>query len=133
MHLEFVLVGVPISNQSAGTSLAAWRLLVAGQAQRQWARGPLTSTLKAVVINFHAADRPSLDLDKMSKPILDAMQDIVYEDDRQVKQLELTHVRIDAAFVFVGVSKQIMTAVQAGAEFMYVRIENAVEPFPLPG
>jgi hypothetical protein len=34
--------------------------------------------------------------------------------------------------VFVGVSKVLVAAVQAGNPFVYVRIEDAVDPFPLP-
>ncbi|SRR5579871_5769095 len=133
MHLEFVVAGVPISNQSTGTpALSAWRAAVEAEAKKNWTRAPLTGSLKAVIINFHTGDKPSLDLDNMSKPILDAMQKIVYDDDRQIRQAELTHVRIDAPFVFVGASKLIVAAVQAGNEFVYVRIEDAVDPFPLP-
>lgn len=61
--------------------------------------------MKAIIINFHEGDKPSLDGDNMSKPILDAMESVVYEDDRQIRQCEITHVRIDAPFVFVGASK----------------------------
>lgn len=133
MHLEYVVVGVPISNQSAGSSaLQAWWASVEAEARRNWAGAPLRGKLKAVIINFHTGDKPSLDLDNMSKPILDAMQQIVYDDDRQIRQVELTHVRIDAPFVFVGASKLIVAAVQAGNEFVYVRIEDPVDPFPLP-
>jgi hypothetical protein len=68
----------------------------------------------------------------MSKPILDVMQRIVYDDDRQIRQAEISHVRIHAPFVFVGASKIVVAAVQAGNQFVYVRIEDAVDPFPLP-
>jgi crossover junction endodeoxyribonuclease RusA len=133
MHLEYVVVGVPISNQSTGTpALLAWRAAVETEARKAWLSAPLTGKLKAVIINFHTGDRPSVDLDNMSKPILDVMQQIVYHDDRQIRQAELTHVRIDAPFVIVGASKIIVAAVQAGNEFVSVRIEDAVDPFPLP-
>lgn len=133
MHLEYVVVGVPISNQSTGSSaLQAWRAAVESEARRVWTVVPLTSKLKAVIINFHTGDKPSLDLDNMSKPIMDVIRKIVYDDDRQIRQAELTHVRIDAPFVFAGASKLIVAAVQAGREFVYVRIDDAVDPFPLP-
>jgi Holliday junction resolvase RusA-like endonuclease len=132
MHLEYVVVGVPISNQSPGSALQAWRTAVEAETKKVWTGAPLTGKLKVVIINFHTGDKPSLDLDNMSKPILDVMQKIAYGDDRQIRQAELTHVRIDAPFVFVGASKLIVAAVQAGNEFVYVRIENAVDPFPLP-
>jgi len=132
MHLEFVIVGVPISNQSSGATLRTWRTLVETEAKMNWPKPPLTGKLKAVIINFHSGDKPSLDLYNMSKPILDVLQTIVYDDDRQIRQVEITHVRIDAPFVFVGVSKLIVTAIQAGNEFVYVRIEDPVDPYPLP-
>ena len=88
--------------------------------------------MKAVIINFHTGDKPSLDVDNMSKPILDVLQGVVYDDDRQIRQAELTHVRIDTPFVFVGVSKVLTDAIQAGNQFVYVRIEDPTDPFPLP-
>ncbi len=69
----------------------------------------------------------------MSKPILDSLEGIVYVNDRQIRQAELTHVPIGAPFVFVGAPPAIVTAVQAGNAFVYVRIEDPVAPFPLPG
>jgi Holliday junction resolvase RusA-like endonuclease len=110
----------------------AWRAAVAAEAKKSWNNLPLSGRLKAVVINFHIGDKPSLDLDNMSKPILDVMQQIVYADDRQIRQAELTHVRIDAPFVIVGASKLIVSNVQAGNDFVCIRIEDVVDPYPLP-
>jgi len=68
----------------------------------------------------------------LSRPILDVMQKIVYDDDRQIIQAEIIHLKIGAAFSIVGVSKVLVTALQAGLQFVYVRIEDPVDPFPLP-
>jgi len=100
--------------------------------RRHWTRKPLLAKLKVVIINFHAGDKPSLDLDNMSKPILDVMQEIVYVNDRQIRQAELVHVPIDAPFVIVGISKLIVDSIQSGLEFVYVRIDDPVDPYPLP-
>ena len=97
-----------------------------------WPNPSLTGELKAIIINFYAGNRPSVDVDNMSKPIHDVMNKLVYEDDRQIRQAEITHVRIDAPMVIVGASKMLVDAVRAGRQFVYVRIEDAVEPFPLP-
>ncbi len=132
MYLEFVVVGVPISNQVPGPNLDGWRNAVAAEAQKQWHRPLLTGKLKGVLINFHLGDKPSLDIDNMSKPIFDVMEGIVCANDRQIRQAEITHVRIDAAFAIVGASKIIVSAVQAGNQFVYVRIEDPLDPFPLP-
>jgi Holliday junction resolvase RusA-like endonuclease len=136
MYLEFVVPGPPISNQQSTpqgrTSLATWRATIAGAAALNWANPTLTIELKAVIINFYAANKPSVDVDNMSKAILDAMQTIVYDDDRQIVQAEITHARIGAAYQVVGVRPIIVMALQAGNQFVYVRIEDPVNPFPLP-
>jgi hypothetical protein len=132
MHLEFVVPGPPISNQSPGMNLDTWRATVAGHAHVQWGKPLLPGNLKAIIINFYAGNKPSVDVDNMSKPILDAMQHIVYDDDRQITQAEITHVMIGAPFSIAGASKLLVSAIQAGKQFVYVRIEDAVNPFPLP-
>jgi Holliday junction resolvase RusA-like endonuclease len=132
MRLEFVVLGPPISNQSPGPNLTAWRAVIAGAATLQWTSPPLTVDLKAIIVNFYAGNRPSVDVDNMSKPILDEMEDIVYDDDRQIVQAEITHVQIGAAFSIVGVRPIIVNAIQSGNQFVYVRIDDAVAPFPLP-
>jgi len=136
MHLEFVVLGRPISNQQSTqngkASLKAWRAIIAGAARPLWANPLLMGHLKAIIINFYAGNKPSVDVDNMSKPILDEMEKIVYHDDRQIIQAGITHLRIGAAFSIAGVSKVLVTALQAGSQFVYVRIEDPVDPFPLP-
>lgn len=109
-----------------------WRSQVLGAASRQWRAAPLPGPLKAILINFYAGSEPTVDVDNMSKPILDVMQSIVYDDDRQIVQAEINHVHIASVFSIVGVSQDLLAAIQAGADFVYVRIEDPVHPFPLP-
>jgi hypothetical protein len=54
MYVEFVVVGVPVSNQSQGANLQNWRGAVTTAAQAQWAQPVLNGYLKAVVINFYS-------------------------------------------------------------------------------
>ena len=100
VHLEFVVLGPPISNQQTTpqgkANLAAWRATVAGAAQSLWASQMLTGMLKAIVINFHSGKKPSVDVDNMSKPILDVLENIVYRNDRQIRQAQITHLEIGA-------------------------------------
>jgi hypothetical protein len=60
------------------------------------------------------------------------VQNIVYSDDRQIRQAQITHLEIGAPFTIVGVSKIIVNALQAGSQFVYVRVEDPVDPYPLP-
>ncbi len=132
VHLEFVVLGPPVSNQTPGPNLTTWRATITGAATLNWANPPLTGELKAIIINFYTGNKPSLDVDNLSKPILDVMQKIVYDDDRQIVQAEFTHAKIGAAYSIVGVRPLLVTVLQAGNPFVYVRIEDPVNPFPLP-
>ena len=137
MYLEFVVPGPPISNQQstpAGkANLVSWQRVIAGAVVPLWGTKPiLTGELKAVIINFFVGKKPSVDVDNMSKPILDEMQKIVYKDDRQIRQAEITHTNIGSAFQIAGVSNILVNSINAGKPFVYVRIEDIVNPFPLP-
>jgi hypothetical protein len=132
MHLEFVVPGPPISGQSPGVSLNLWKAAVQAAVKARWSLSTLEGQLKAIIINFHEGAGPSVDVDNMTKPILDVMQDLVYNDDRQITQAEISHVRIDAAFRIAGTPWILVGAIQAGTQFVYVRIDDPVVPFPLP-
>jgi Holliday junction resolvase RusA-like endonuclease len=131
-----VVLGPPVSNQQSTATgranLTTWHATVAGAATLNWPHPPLTGELKAIIINFYAGNEPSVDVDNMSKAILDVMQKIVYNNDRQIVQAEITHLKIGAPFSIVGVRPIIVTGLQAGNQFVYVRIEDPVNPFPLP-
>lgn len=137
VHIEFVVPGPPISNQqrtqSGKTNLVSWKGVIAGAAGSLWGTKPiLTEELKTAIINFYDEYKPTADVDNMSKPILDQLQDVVYEDDRQICQAEFSHVSIGSRFVIVGRSKMVLDAIHAGSPFVFVRIEDVVDPFPLP-
>lgn len=136
MHLEFAVLGPPISNQQnrarGKANLAAWRATVAGEARKQWTKPLIVGELKAIIINFHQGNKPSLDVDNLSKPVLDAMQQIVYDDDRQIRQAEISHQKMGALYSIAGVSKLLVNMLQSEQQFVYVRLEDPVIPFPLP-
>ena len=136
VYLEFVVLGPPISNHQSTPqgkkNLTTWRATVRGAATLMWPNPPLPKVLKAVIINFYEGNKPSVDVDNMSKPILDVMQKLVYDSDRQIIQAEISHVKIDAPFSIVGVRPIIVKSLQAGSQFVYVKIEDPMDPFPLP-
>ena len=136
MHLDFVVLGPPISNQQSTPAgrrnLVDWRATVAAAATLRWPNPILLIDLKAVIINFYATNKPSVDVDNMSKPILDTMEKLVYKNDRQIRQVEITHAELGGLYQIAGVSSILVTALRANQEFVYVRIEDPVIPFPLP-
>jgi crossover junction endodeoxyribonuclease RusA len=86
-HLEFTVDGPPVSHQTKDkANLNAWKGIIRAEAAKAWAGAPpLTVKLKCTIYNFHEGEHPSLDDDNMVKPIRDAMNGIIYEDDLQIR------------------------------------------------
>src|SRR4051812_30757674 len=132
-HLEFVVLGPPISHQTRDkAALKNWQAKVKAEAAKKWSGAPLTGTLKFTLFNFHEGDKPPLDDDNMVKPIRDALNKFVYDDDRQIRMSETIQMCIDAPVMIRRASQILLDAFQRGDEFLYVRIEDALPFIQLP-
>ena len=92
---------------------AAWSAWPAG-------RPPLTVDVEVAISEF--GDYPSRDRDNMAKPILDAMQGVVYDDDRQVKSVHSEWCDINGSYVVRHMSPIVAAALSAGRDFLWVRV-----------
>jgi crossover junction endodeoxyribonuclease RusA len=133
-HLEFVVHGPPISYQTRDkANLRAWQAKIKSEAARTWTLPPLTGKLKFIAYNVHEGEEPSVDDDNMVKPIRDALNKLVYEDDRQIRQSETYHIPIDDPIKIRGASAIFLAAYSKGDEFVYIRIEDAHTVLQIPG
>jgi Holliday junction resolvase RusA-like endonuclease len=83
LHLEFTVEGPPVSHQTKEkAALKRWKTKVRDEAAKTWTGPPVTGRLNFTPINFHEGATPPLDDDNMVKPIRDALNKLVYEDDR---------------------------------------------------
>src|SRR2546423_8235800 len=95
--LEFVVAGPPVSHQTSDKkNLKTWKALIKAEAAKVWTNPPLSGKLKFLLINFHEGEKPPLDDDNMVKPVRDALNRFVYDDDRQIRYSETIQVSIDA-------------------------------------
>jgi hypothetical protein len=134
LQLEFVVPGPPVSHQTSDkANLKAWQTTIRAEAAKTWTLPPLKGKLKFLLINFHEGDKPPLDDDNMVKPIRDALNGLVYEDDRQIRYSETLQVPIDDPIKIRGASVILLAAYSKGDEFLYVRIEDAPAVIQLPG
>ncbi len=133
-HLEFTIDGPPVSYQTKDkSSLNAWKNAVRAEAAKHWAaRPPLIGKLKCTIYNFHEGENPSLDDDNMVKPIRDALNGLVYDDDSQIRYSETIHICIDAPIKIRRASAILLAAYGKGDEFLYVRIDDAPDFIQLP-
>jgi hypothetical protein len=60
----------------------------------------------------------------MAKPVLDAMQGIVYGNDRQVKHLRVEWCDITGSYIVRFMSLVVATGLSAGREFLWVRVSS---------
>lgn len=128
LPFEFVVIGVPVSYQAANRlRLADWRSLVRATAMRRWPTPqlPLVQRLKITVVYYHEGDRTRLDNDNLLKPIQDALNGLVYVDDRQLTDTVVCKTSIDGRFFVRGISSVHVEGFIRGAEFIYVRIDDA--------
>jgi crossover junction endodeoxyribonuclease RusA len=134
LHLEFVVEGPPVSYQTRDkANLRVWQAQIKGEAAKTWTLAPLKGKLKFIVYNMHKGDDPSVDDDNMVKPIRDALNKFVYEDDRQIRQSETYHIAIDDPIKIRGASAILLAAYSQGVEFLYIRVEDAQTVLQLPG
>jgi crossover junction endodeoxyribonuclease RusA len=133
-HLEFTVEGPPVSHQTRDkASLGNWKGVIRAEAARCWGtKPPLTCKLKCTIINCHEGTVASLDDDNMVKPIRDAMNKLVYNDDSQICYSETINVSIDAPIKLRRASSVLLAAFSKGEEFIYIRIDDAPDVIQLP-
>ena len=132
--IEFTVLGPPVSHQTHDrAALQSWKATVRNHAFAVWGTTPpLTNKLKCTIINFHEGEKASLDDDNMMKPIRDALNKLVYVDDRQITYSEIIQISIDAPIKVRRGSPALLAAYSIGEEFVYVRIDDAPDYIQLP-
>lgn len=71
---------------------SAWKDLVGWQARAQW-KGPAASGRVKVRLDLFFKTKQRRDLDNCAKPILDALEGIVFENDDQIDELHMVRRR----------------------------------------
>ena len=94
---EFTIPGVPISHQSGNKKrLAEWRQQVRDAAIALWGtEDALTVNLRIAVTYFHEGADARIDGDNLLKPIQDALNGLVYSDDRLIVDAQIRKASID--------------------------------------
>ena len=125
---EFIVDGPPVSHQTRRPSrLLAWKQTVRAAAVRRWPVGapPVRTQLKISVTYYHDGVAIRMDNDNMIKPIQDALNGVVYEDDRQITDTQVQKTDINGSFRVRGMSPVLAEGFIKGSEFLHIRIEIA--------
>jgi Holliday junction resolvase RusA-like endonuclease len=91
-YIEYCIQGPAVSGQSKNRArLRAWKATVAAAARAAWPDRKIPMP-DSVYVDVHISEFSAfatVDRDNLSKPVLDAMQTIVYENDRQLKHWDV--------------------------------------------
>ncbi len=126
--IEFVVTGTPISVQASSKSKTRWKAIVAAAASSvlSAAHTLTTELICATIVYFYR--QGGTDVDNILKPILDAMNGIVYVDDDQVVDIRAAKRDLAGNYSIQDVSPvllDVLTTPGAGpADFVFVRVEE---------
>lgn len=135
--MEFIVPGVPRSANASAQSRRRSRERVAHAARERLAAGEasIDQDLSVLVIYFYQGET-TLDVDNITKSLLDGLKGILFEDDRQVSELLVRKTRLSAGLSLTGASLYLLEAIervgQTGSDFVYVRIEPAPDHSRIP-
>lgn len=131
---EFVMVGVPVSQQSSSRRRRRWSEEVGGESERAWmSPQPFGGEVMVVITYFFDAsllehDR-MVDVDNVPKPILDGMKGVVYSDDRQVTDLLCRRRNLSLRrSPPPGYLQELRDALDRGAPFVHVLVTESPNP-----
>ncbi len=121
MVFEFVIPQRPVSLQAKASSLRKWKAFVTTEASKAWISSPVqTSGLELMLVYLCEVAPP--DIDNIIKPIQDAMNGLVYDDDVQITDVHAHRRSVSGTFDITNLSTALIKAIDLGRECVYVRI-----------
>lgn len=126
LPFEFTVDGPPVSYQTRNRAgLREWRRRVRTVAERRWPAGesPANGPVMFTIIHFY--DYRELDADNIPKPIIDALKELVFQDDDQVTDLVCRKRYIHNTFRVDRTSDILRENLDRRNEFVYIIVEEA--------
>lgn len=117
--------GPPVSQQARRRArLRDWISKVENEAKSHWPEDELPVDDSVMVkITYFYEDIP-VDVDNISKPILDALTGVIFEDDSQVTDLLCRKRRLGNIRVEIS-SDIFLTQLDRGNEFLFIVVQDA--------
>lgn len=123
---EFSVLGTPVSQQTRNRQrLRGWKQQVEASAAQRWPAGDIPETGQLQVTVAYYYDGAPLDADNIVKPVLDALEGLVYENDGQIMDVKVGKRNMNRSFRVKGMSPAVAEGFVSGQEFVHVRIEEA--------
>lgn len=127
LPFEFVIDGPPVSSQTNNReNLQKWREELKNKAKSHWQKNkpPVGNSVMVEIRYFYEKGPPKIDVDNMSKPILDALEGVVYKEDLQVTDLLCQKRRLEDRGVEIFSDMLLVRLMQEG-EFLFIVVQDA--------
>ena len=123
---EFVVQGTPASLQTKrAQSRQAWRDRVRAASRVALPEGHYAAERRiSVTLFYFPVTEMQGDIDNIVKPILDALCQHIYIDDKQVERVWVQKFEPDTIFQFSAPSATLASAIQGDRPMLYVRISD---------
>lgn len=134
LPFDFVIIGEPVPHRAKDKqALKAWREHVRATAQYYWKENaPLTDKLSVKITHFYDAPPgnvgENLDSERIIKPVLDALNGVIYVDDYQIVDLDNRRRNLNGSFRVRGMSPALADGFCKGEEFLHVKIDHLKKP-----
>ena len=128
LPFEFVIDGPPVSSQTNNReNLRKWRKELKNKAKSHWPEDelPVGDSVMVEITYFYEKGPPKIDVDNMSKPILDALEDVVYKDDVQVTDLLCQKRRLEDISVENSSDMLLELLMTQEGEFLFIVVQDA--------
>ena len=128
LPFEFVIDGPPVSQQARRRArLREWISKVKNEAESHWPEDelPVDDSVMVKITYFYEENvSPKIDVDNISKPILDALKGVVFADDSHVTDLLCRKRRLEDIRVEIS-SDIFLQQLDQGNEFLFIVVQDA--------
>ncbi len=128
LPFEFTVAGPPVSHQTHNRArLQEWRNSVRDAAALRWPAADQANAAAVCIVVTYYHDGPAvrMDNDNLVKPIQDALNGLVYEDDNLITDTQLRKTDLNGRFRVRGMSPILAEGFCGGEDFLHIRIEAA--------
>ncbi len=126
MIFDFLIPQRPVSLQTKNRSnLQAWKAFVKAEAAKTWNRTVLSEDLDLHLTLVYLYDTAPVDIDNIIKPIQDALVGLIYQDDRQITDVQAHRRPLQGPFDVLNYPDLLLQGIYMGSECVYVRISES--------
>src|SRR6266404_5075312 len=124
---EFIVTGIPISTQASSRSKMRWKgdVAAAALATSSEDNALVADPVRVTIVYFYVSTE--LDLDNIIKPIVDALNEVIYVDDFQVVNITAAKRDLSATLVLTDAPPAIIERLGVSADnpqdFVFVAVE----------